>query len=168
MIRSQEASTLEWDASSLEYLNIGANSETARNTRTIFYGFRLPHIGPEQYSCRSENSLWLMGLDFVLENVHLTRQNVQSGPVCALCDYSMFSVISSLALSGKNRLCAWATWSAMHRGHLFFSYSDQAFHPCKCRLGEPCPRYRCRGVDRSVPTSTKFTTCGGSEYAIGM
>ena len=77
MIRSQEASTLAWDASPLEYSNIGANSEITRNTRTIFYGSRLPHIGLEQRSRRSGNSFGVMGLDFVLKNVDLTRQYVQ-------------------------------------------------------------------------------------------
>ena len=52
-----------------------------------------------------------------------------SGLIYVLCYYFIFSVISSLTLSGKNRLSAWPTWSAMHRGHLFFSSSDQTFHP---------------------------------------
>lgn len=77
MIRSQEASTLEWAASSLEYSNIGVNSENTRNTRTIFYGSHLPHIGPRTALMKIWQSLVVTGLDFVLENVHLTRQDVE-------------------------------------------------------------------------------------------
>ncbi len=142
MIGSQEASTLEWDASPLEYSIIPANSEITRKNHTIFYRSHLPHIGPEQYS----PPLRTHWFGFRARKRALNASGRESGLIYVLCSHSMFSVISWWTLSGKNRLSAWATWSAMHRAHLFFSSSDQTFH--RISVGwESLPL----GTPRSIP-----------------
>lgn len=77
MIRSQEASTLDWDASPHEYLNIEPDSEISGNMRTIFYGPHLRYIGSKHHSYGRSNSFLLMMFDSVLGSVDLTRHDVK-------------------------------------------------------------------------------------------
>ena len=127
----------EWDASPLEFSKIPAISKIARKTRPIFYGYRLPHIRPEQYSAPLSSH----GIVFRGRKRALNASGREGGPIYVLCSHSMISVISWMTLSGKSRLSAWATWCAMHRAHLVFSSSDQTFHAISVGLGEPCPRH---------------------------
>jgi hypothetical protein len=119
VIRGQEAFNFGLGRVGTRTLGTGANSEITRNTRRIFRGSRLPHIDPN--SAHAD-----VATPYGQEaGLHAQKRAFDAsgrdhGLIFVLHYSSMFTVISFSTLSGKNRLGAGATWSAMHGGHLFF------------------------------------------------